>query len=626
MLPVVISSMLTQTSLTDKERDVAGESLYLLSQGCRFNNLNEETQDDLDSATRGHPLVRRTFFWRIADKRTEGEQYRHSILLMWHDFNEVLRLCDSDVDWFIEEVNTASNPERREIALRVVLQLFRPSHLILQRLKQAVKDNTSLRKILRSYRFKRYWAWYDRLRWATANRTWKFRSSRWRHSLKRQWQLARDQWYLHWHVGGLRRGKLNFALSQLCREAEHAGNKWAPTDWGQLIKHRGSRIAEAARTGCINSWREFRPLLPHEKPEPNRLDGKVVVGLAGLQAEFSDEKSFAQKLSQEEARLAVRYAVNEMNGYPDWLGDLLVTHEQDVAYVLNECVRGEWEYPAERQEVHDVISRLSWEGGSLAEIVHETLLTCLESGDPPNRQVLDDALSLLLKTIDRKSTELATLALSRCRDVAIESDSFAIWVAVSLQLDADATLDVLERRMTDDDVADQVVLEVCGYFGGDFRPRIPSISDPDYHRPVVLRRLIPLVFHHIRPSDDLKRTRGAYTPTSRHHAERFREALVSRLAESESDEATDMLRELLDDDALSTHRDWIHHLIDKRIRERADHIAWTEADVRQFALDFETDPKNDLELFQIISNRLSDIKYDIEQSDNSLREEVELGS
>ena len=40
--------------------------------------------------------------------------------------------------------------------------------------------------------------------------------------------------------------------------------------------------------------------------------------------------------------------------------------------------------------------------------------------------------------------------------------------------------------------------------------------------------------------------------------------------------------------------------------------------MRRFAEDYEIDPKTDRDLFRIVCHRLSDIKHDVEQADNSL--------
>jgi hypothetical protein len=162
---------------------------------------------------------------------------------------------------------------------------------------------------------------------------------------------------------------------------------------------------------------------------------------------------------------------------------------------------------------------------------------------------------------------------------------------------------------------------------GDVRPRLPLVGNPDYLRPSVLVRLIPLVYRHIRPVDDIDRSDGGpYSATPRDSASRFRTGLLSRLAQSEDPSATVLLQGLLHCPELAPQRDWLLHLIDQRIVSDADYLAWEPAAIRQFACEHEPDPRTDAELFRIVLNRLEDIKYDVERSDNSLREEVQHGA
>ena len=51
---------------------------------------------------------------------------------------------------------------------------------------------------------------------------------------------------------------------------------------------------------------------------------------------------------------------------------------------------------------------------------------------------------------------------------------------------------------------------------------------PSYLAPSLLRRLIPLVYRHLRPADDNDRNQGAYTPDERDEACRFRDGLLVR--------------------------------------------------------------------------------------------------
>jgi hypothetical protein len=76
---------------------------------------------------------------------------------------------------------------------------------------------------------------------------------------------------------------------------------------------------------------------------------------------------------------------------------------------------------------------------------------------------------------------------------------------------------------------------------------------------------------------------------------------------------------------MSLPRIWVLHLLDERFVSDADYLPWGPAALREFARVYETDPRTGAELFRIVLNRLSDIKNDVERSDNSLREEVQHG-
>ncbi len=106
------------------------------------------------------------------------------------------------------------------------------------------------------------------------------------------------------------------------------------------------------------------------------------------------------------------------------------------------------------------------------------------------------------------------------------------------------------------------------------------------------------------------------------HAQRFRDSLIAQLAANESSETPPVLRSLLDEPDLSTYGDYVLDLISRRRRADAASVPWKEADVAEFTTEFETDPKSGEELFLITQRRLTDLRYDVEKSDNSLRDEV----
>jgi len=151
------------------------------------------------------------------------------------------------------------------------------------------------------------------------------------------------------------------------------------------------------------------------------------------------------------------------------------------------------------------------------------------------------------------------------------------------------------------------------------------LPNATYLTATFLRRFVPLVYRYVRPNDDIDRGgKGFYTPEARDYAQEFRNSLLDRLAKSDSPNATAVLEELAAEPVLADWRDWILHLRDERIRSEADLSPWSEGDVCQFALKHEIDPRTDCDLFKIALKRLSDIKRDVEKSDNSLRDELHV--
>jgi hypothetical protein len=79
---------------------------------------------------------------------------------------------------------------------------------------------------------------------------------------------------------------------------------------------------------------------------------------------------------------------------------------------------------------------------------------------------------------------------------------------------------------------------------------------------------------------------------------------------------------MLKDPDLSEIHDWLSHKLNERLKSDADGVAWNEQDVRQFAAEYEVEPKTDAELYRIVCKRLADIKHSVETSENSRRDEL----
>ena len=97
--------------------------------------------------------------------------------------------------------------------------------------------------------------------------------------------------------------------------------------------------------------------MPHELEERNKTEYSVIIGLSGLSIEFSEGIN-ANAYSKEEAELATRYAIRELNNFPSWLKDIATKFPETVKKIIGLCIDEEFNTPTEKPVPHDVLSTL----------------------------------------------------------------------------------------------------------------------------------------------------------------------------------------------------------------------------------------------------------------------------
>jgi len=360
LLPTVLTVLLTKASLTPRETEAAAASLRLLGTLCHHPNaLGHEKLPDLDAFTIQHPLVRRFYFWLgVESWREENENEPVYILQVFHH-GEVVRPRIEDLDWLLSDLNQRPTGRDRELALRLAADLWNNSGRRWRerrRIVDAIRKTPPLLAVFRQVavrerwpRFRRIWYHYVTDKFA---RKWWWEQRR--YQVQGYWREARARRNLLLHIRALRSGVKIGWLAHLVFEAHEGSgeNQLTPKSWDRVHQEHGRLVTWAAREGCKRVWRRFVPSLPHEKENPGAIDDRLIAGLAGLQAELADGELDFSNLPGQEAVLAVRYAVNELNGFPPWFGDLVARRPDAVRHVLSQCIQGEWQFAADRERVH----------------------------------------------------------------------------------------------------------------------------------------------------------------------------------------------------------------------------------------------------------------------------------
>jgi hypothetical protein len=108
-------------------------------------------------------------------------------------------------------------------------------------------------------------------------------------------------------------------LHQRLRSSDKNSSKWSNTNWRSLESDFGNDVAKAFRDGTIAYWRKYQPILISEGAVLNSTPFSVIFGLTGLAIDSAETENWASKLSKSDVELVFRYAMRELNGFPDWL-------------------------------------------------------------------------------------------------------------------------------------------------------------------------------------------------------------------------------------------------------------------------------------------------------------------
>lgn len=415
----------------------------------------------------------------------------------------------------------------------------------------------------------------------------------------------------------------NYLLQMLRQKKPSSSSKWAEGNWRALIPEQGEEVARAFRDGAVAYWRHYKPKLLSEGVEhPNSVPNAIIVGLTGLEIETRETDTWASSLSESEAELACRYAIWELNGFPDWLPKLYAEHRATVRTVLLGEMRWEIETETSEETSGYIISDLEPYGEWLREDVAGELLDIVKKHAPASERLTRDALTVVLRSATIKDDAIAGVASAHARAVG-DNARKALWLATWASVDCDAALDLLEQDLNAREPAGatELVMLFAASLLGDRRR---NLKQPRLHfrTPQRLLRLYRILHKHIKRRDDLDRIgRGCYSPTLRDDAQEARDRVFTHLREMPGKDAYLAVRTIADEttDNPSLRR-WLDYHARSKVETDADAAtaAWTEADVRSFGNERERKPRTHHELFMLVTCRLEDMKDSLEHGDSSL--------
>ena len=394
-----------------------------------------------------------------------------------------------------------------------------------------------------------------------------------------------------------------------------------------IEEHFGKETADKLCLILMKIWRENKPTLPSERPEEQRgsyLD-LWLFGLAGLYAEAEDP-SWANKLSEEEAKRAVRYAAIQFNWLPNWMESLVYAHPGAVDEILGNELTQELErnpgthgHSALLQKTHhtsDSVAKLflprirGWLDGD-GDIVYDA--NSLSGAATRLRQVI----GVVLKHGDEDTqTQVLAVARKRLQDKLPDELAF-VWLPTLMHLDPELGVSALEERLGSvEPSARSDAVKLFSILFGDPHDTI-DLKIPGF-TPQLLLRLLRLTYQHVRPVDDAKRE-GHFSPDIRDKGERARNEIVTALFDAKGEEGWAAKMEMANDPLCAYFKDRIIAVAKERWAEEMDSVAFDEKQAVALDNTGEAPASTNEAMFAIMRNRLQDFD-DLLLSDTSPRE------
>jgi hypothetical protein len=402
-------------------------------------------------------------------------------------------------------------------------------------------------------------------------------------------------------------------------ETNRPSKQRSQSNWQDLIPGFGNDVAEAFRDGCIDYWRRYSPEIRSEtKGDSSFTPSAVVYGLCGLEMEYHFNSAWPNYLSDDEARLACRYAVNEINGFPAWIQKLYSVFPKIVNGTLLKEIEWEFKRYSGEQPCYHVLmyiaSRYDW----LKPIIANQVILFLKLYSPKHDDTLKNAFEIVLSLPDLKNTPFIEIAREKF-EASLTPSRTALWLGTLMCIDADSALDLLSSKLdnfpTKQDATEFAMLFIVALFYWKKKRDV----NLDYQRVEILLPLIKLMHKHIRFSEDINHIgNGVYNVVLRDNAQDARRYLLEILRSIPGKATYWALVDLSESDPEEKTRYLYAMYAKQKAEEDAELAPWQIDNITEFLNEIECTPKNHRELFELSKYSLFDLKDDLEQGDASL--------
>lgn len=639
------ASMAVERLLREKSTDALEENvleLITLAGIARDYNYHHSEKDGLAELIPSWPDMNRALFWygiKISRKKLDDKGEGERLTGWWQGImgRSYWKFSEKDFDQILDDIRNKSNLDDRLVALSLAFSVYKEhgrGQVRRQALKKAVLGVPELEKELKSFlnpppmtdeqkkERRRHYQFEQRQKQRKKKRVENRKG--WKKWLKENTSVLRD-------TSIAENGKIWTATSYLMEQLREKPyvDTWAKPEWEKLIPEFGKEVAEAYRDGCMDYWRKYCPEISSEGTACIRsVRDAVRVGITGIVMESKHIANWPMNLSEDEVKLACRYAVREFNEVPDWVKALHSTFPDIVETLLLSEIEWEFKTNTGEQNFPYVLSEVANQSTWLIPVLSERVVGFLADYEPKHEGTLRDALKVVLNSPNldcAKFIEIARGKLEKDLDVSRK----AIWLSVWMCIDSKGALEILNfilKHLGIGEASTDLAMHFIATLLCERRISISVRGDyMDYQQVDILLPLIKLMYVHVKSSEDIHHRDGkVFSPVLRDNAQDGRNRLEEILRKIPGKPTFLALLDLSKNHPDKKSHEWYSVCAKKHVANDSEGFSWKVEDISSFAEEVEKVPQSHRELYELGISKLLDLKADLEDGDESISHFLKL--
>jgi hypothetical protein len=574
------------------------------------------------------PDVQRDLFWFDVQ---EGRRNRERDITWWWQLGahgtRLWQLAALEPEWLMERIRNETGLQDRRIALGALISRLGADKLQTQlhALRELVVGVPELESDLASAlsppqpdpddgdhaEFERMAAQEREVHEAEVVQSWLLFAAR----LRADSSHLRDRVKLaHWEYAGDL-----LALTDWLSHKTGKTREDAVFHWPLLREVFGGEVAQAYRAGLKLLWRLTAPRLVDRD---DTVDWREQLSFYGVGLEADEGEGWAERVTGDEAELAVLHALYVGGRSMKWIEALARTHPDRVKPLIAREVAAEW--VATSGSSRNMVGAIA-DGGDeyflqMADLVIDRLREC-----PGRIQTFDSGLRVLARfprsTLLR--AQLIAHAKHELRWKARKDEGWALrQLALLFTCDLAEGIDALQRWLFASRSDEKRKNRSVKAFAVLFSRHHPLVPDQWQDQSAsVLSRLLLLAYRTIRIEEDVQHE-GMFTPGPRDEAQWARGRILDGLLATPGRATYEALCALAEDPSVGS-RKRLRELAHRRAEQDAETRAWSPSDVVEFERRQAAPAKTGGDLLRIASGILNDIETGFLQDDASSRHVLE---